>query len=354
MTMLKKTLLIIGDKEIAPNRPYVSFSRFLRHVRKLKGKSKDVEFKVISYDQLLEKQIPEISSLSVKVIFFFPYQYWDRHIETYQNGKVYGDKDFGGQFKLFFKKVKKIIEESYKTKKIEYLINPKLCYLDRDKQASKDILAKSAVSTPRTFKVSSFKAVQKILDQGLNLYIKPRFGAMGKGITYLNKNETISNFLFRKGEVISRLSDFNWPFKRIKDRESFINRLLDRGFICEEAIAPAIFQGRRFDFRVYVLFGKVVYYYAKSSKAGTCVTNWSQGGRIDKKKIILNEFPKQKIVMLKKLAKQAVSTLGLNFAGVDIIFSEDLEKAYVLEGNAFPGYEKGFDLMKSLAEKVCR
>ena len=352
--MFKKTLLIIGNKEIAPNRPYVSFSRFLGHARKLKKKSKDIDLKVISYDQLLEKQIPQINGLSIQVIFFFPYQYWDRHIETYQNSKIYGDKDFGGQFKLFFKKVKKIIEEHYATKKIEYLINPKLCYLDRDKQASKDILTKNAISTPRTFKVSSFKGVKKLLDQGLNLYIKPRFGAMGKGITYLNRNEAISNFLFRKGKVISRLSDFNWPFKRIKDRENFVNRLLDRGFICEEAIAPAIFQGRRFDFRVYVLFGKIVYYYAKSSEAGTCVTNWSQGGRIDKKKAILKKFPKQKIAKLKKIAKQATSTLGLNFAGVDIIFSEDLKNAYVLEGNAFPGHEKGFDLMKSLAEKVCR
>jgi len=351
--MPKKTLLVIGNKEIAPNRPYVSFSRFLRHAQRLKRRG-SFELKVVDYAQLLSGEAPLIDTPLVKVVFFFPYQYWNQNIETYQDGKIYGDKTFGGQFKGFFKQVKEAIEVHYADKKIEYLIHPKLCYLDRDKQASKEILAKSAVSTPRTFKISSFKGVQKLLDKGLSLYIKPRFGAMGKGITYINKEETISNFLFRKGEVISRLSDFNWRFSRIKDRESFINQLLRRGFMCEEAIQPAIVNDRRFDFRVYVLFGKVVYYYAKSSEAGTCVTNWSQGGRIDKRKAILRKFPKQKIAMLKRLAKEATRTLGLNFAGVDIIFSEDLKNAYVLEGNAFPGYEKGFDLMRSLAKTVCR
>ena len=351
--MMKKALLVIGDEKIARKRPHISFRRFIGHARRLKNKE-PFELKIINYTQLLSKAAPAISASLIKVIFFFPYQYWNRNIETYQNGKIYGDKTFGGQFRVFFKEVKKTIEAHYAGKKIEYLIHPRLCCLDRDKQASKNALTKGAISTPRTFSVSSFRGVQRLLSQGLDLYIKPRFGAMGKGITYLNKEEAVSNFLFRRGEVISRLSDFNWKFSRIKDRQTFIKQLLKKGFICEEAIRPAIFKGRRFDFRVYVLFGKVIYFYAKSSEAGSCVTNWSQGGRIDKRETILRKFPKQKIAVLKNLARKAARTLGLNFAGVDIIFSENLKNAYVLEGNAFPGHEKSFDLMKSLAEKICR
>jgi len=351
--MMKKALLVIGDEKIARRRPHVSFRKFIGHAQRLKNKG-SFELKIINYTQLLSKAAPAISASLIKVIFFFPYQHWNRNIETYQDGKIYGDKTFGGQFRVFFEEVKKTIEAHYAGKRIEYLIPPELCCLDRDKRASKDILAKGAVSTPRVFNVSSFRGAQRLLSQGLNLYIKPRFGAMGKGITYLNKEEVVSNFLFRRGEIVSRLSDFNWGFKRIKDRQTFINQLLKKGFICEEAIRPAIFKGRRFDFRVYVLFGKVVYFYAKSSKAETCVTNWSQGGRIDKRETILKKFPRQKIVVLKNLARKAARTLGLNFAGVDIIFSEDLKNAYVLEGNAFPGHEKSFDLMKSLAKAVCR
>ncbi len=351
--MMKKALLVIGDEKIARRRPHLSFQKFVAHARRLKNK-RPFELRIISYEQLLSKKAPAIDASLIKVVFFFPYQYWNRNIETYQGGKIYGGKAFGGQFRAFFKEVKKIIEAHYAGKKIEYLIHPRACYLDRDKQASKDILAKGAVSTPRTFNISSFRGAERLLSRGLALYIKPRFGAMGKGITYLNREKAVSNFLFRRGEVISRLSDFNWKFSRIKDRQGFINQLLKRGFICEEAIKPATFKGRRFDFRVYVLFGKVIYFYAKSSEVQTCVTNWSQGGRIDKRKTILRKFPRQKIAVLKNLARKAARTLGLNFAGVDIIFSEDLKNAYVLEGNAFPGYEKSFDLMKSLAEKVCR
>ena len=96
------------------------------------------------------------------------------------------------------------------------------------------------------------------------------------------------------------------------------------------------------------MFGKAVYLYAKSSPAEYYVTNWSQGGRIDKRKTILRTIPQKNISRLKQMATKATRALGLNFAGIDIIFSQDFKKAYVLEGNAFPGYEKGFDLMKCL------
>ena len=100
--------------------------------------------------------------------------------------------------------------------------------------------------------------------------------------------------------------------------------------------------------------GRVVYLYAKSTPAQFRVTNWSQGGKIDKRKTILSTLPAEKIAHLERLAKKAARTLGLNFAGIDIIFSKDLKSAYVLEGNAFPGYEKGFDLMKCLVASLAR
>ena len=177
---------------------------------------------------------------------------------------------------------------------------------------------------------------------------------MGKGITYIDREGMASNFLFRKNKVISRPRDFNWRFARIKDRQSFLNNFFKKGFIFEEGIDSAVFKRRRFDFRVYVLNGRVVYLYAKSTPAQFRVTNWSQGGKIDKRKTILNTLPAEKIAHLEKLAKKAARTLGLNFAGIDIIFSKDYKRAYVLEGNAFPSYEKGFDLMKCLAASLAR
>ncbi|MBN3039370.1 MAG: hypothetical protein JW869_08155 [Candidatus Omnitrophica bacterium] len=348
---MKKALLVIGDKNIARHRPYVSFRKFVEYAQKLQRK-KGFELKIVGYSQLFSGKAPRIKSAAIKVILFFPYKYWNKNIERYRDGRIYGEKSFGREFKAYLRKVKKSVAGSYRGKRIEYLNHPEVCCIDRDKKATKDILSKNEVMTPRTFKVGTFDHLQKLIDRGINLYIKPRFGAMGKGITYIDKQKVISNFLFRKGEVVSRSRDFNWRTVHIKDKEKFLNRLLSRGFICEEAITPPTIRERRFDFRVYVMFGKVVYLYAKSSPKGSLVTNWSQGGRIDKYKTILKKLDKKKLMRLKKLAVKAARTLGLNFAGIDIIFSKDFKKAYVLEGNAFPGYEKGFNLMKCLLESV--
>ncbi|GAG61865.1 unnamed protein product, partial [marine sediment metagenome] len=88
--------------------------------------------------------------------------------------------------------------------------------------------------------------------------------------------------------------------------------------------------------------------------AQSYITNWAQGGKIDKREIILKTLPKEKITLLKRTAERAAQVLGLNFAGIDIIFSKGLKSAYVLEGNAFPGYEKGFDLMKCLLDSLLK
>ncbi|MBU4140568.1 MAG: hypothetical protein KKA80_01590 [Candidatus Omnitrophica bacterium] len=346
---MKKALLVIGDKKTNRRRINHSFVKFVKYARKLK-ESRVFELKVINYAQLLSGSAPAIEAAEILVVFFFPYKYWNSNIEIYPDARIYGDKKFGREFKIFFRKVQRTIDRYYGPSRIKYLNSPKAICLDRDKRASKDLLQRRKIPAPRLLKVCSFDDIQKLINKGLSLYIKPGFGALGKGITYVDRQGVISNFLFRKSKVVSRIHKSKWKFARIKEKERFLSKLLKKGFICEEAIESAVFRGRRFDFRIYVIFGNVVYLYAKSSPAEFYVTNWSQGGRIDKKKKILNALPEGKIDFLKKLAKRAARALGLNFTGIDIIFSKDLKSAYVLEGNAFPGYEKGFDLMKCLLD----
>ena len=345
--MSKKALLIIGGEKISRNRPYVSFLRFIKYARRLEKKS-GLELKILSYEQILSAKVPPIAAGIIQVVPFFPYRHWNRHIEVYPDSRIYGDKAFGREFKFYLRKVRQALERCYRGKRIEYVNPLENCYLDRDKIATKDLLRKGAVPTPRTLKADSFNDVRRLLNTNSGLYIKPRFGSMGKGISYIDRENLVSNFLFRKGRIVSRITDFNWPFVRVKNQAGFLNTLLKRGFICEEAINPPLFRGNRFDFRAYVVFGKVVYLYAKSSPAQFQVTNWSQGGRIDKKETILNTLPKEKIAQIGRLARRAARALGLNFVGIDIIYSQDLKSAYVLEGNAFPGYERGFDLQKCL------
>ena len=350
---MKKALLIIGDKNINRQRPHLSFRRFTRYARGLKNKQ-GLEVQIIDYQKLLSAKTPLIEAPEISVILFFPYKYWNKNIEVYDDDRIYGDKTFGREFKLFFSKVEQAIGSHYGRKQIKYVNPPRACYLDRDKLASKRLLRRNNIPVPRTFLFTPFTNLQKLLERGTALYIKPRFGAMGKGITYVDRAGAFSNFIYHDGRIKSRPSDFDWKFVRIKDKEEFINTLLKKGFICEEAIKPATFKKRRFDFRVYVINGRVVYLYAKSSPVNFWVTNWSQGGHLDKKKIILRTIARKKIAIAKNLAKRAAQVLGLNFAGIDIIFSDDFKKAYVLEGNAFPGNEKGYDLMKCLLDYVIK
>lgn len=351
--MKNKTLLIIGDKNIQRNRPYMSFRRFCGYALK-RAKKDNFDLKVISYAQLILGKTPAINASTVKIVLFFPYKFWNRDIERYREGRVYGERVFGSEFKGYLRRVKRIITRELKGKKIIYVNSPDACCVDRDKKMSKMLLEKNAVPTPQLFKPTSVKQLKTLLDEGKSLYIKPRFGAMGKGITYVNKENLISNFLFRKGALVSRSRDFNWKSARIRNKDGFLGELLKKGFICEEAINPSAHKGRRFDFRVYVMFGKVVYLYAKSSPENSLVTNWSQGGSIDKRKTILKTLPREQLLRLQELAKRTAQTLDLNFAGIDIIFSRDYKNVYVLEGNAFPGYEKGFDLMKCLLDLVVK
>ena len=164
--MKKKALLVIGEATITKNRPYVSFGKFVRYAQII-SKRKGLEFKVINYEQLLSGEIPEISAAKIKAVFFFPYRYWNRNIETYQDGRLYGDSQFGREFKVFFKMVQRAMERNFADKEISYLNPPQICYLDRDKLASKKILDKNAIPTPRTFNVSSFSGIQRLLNNNV-------------------------------------------------------------------------------------------------------------------------------------------------------------------------------------------
>lgn len=127
-----------------------------------------------------------------------------------------------------------------------------------------------------------------------------------------------------------------------------------KGFIFEEAIDPPIHKGRRSDFRIYCVCGKIPYYYVRSTSAVSLVTNWSQGGTIEQKIKFTKYIPEAKLKKVKSLAQKVAKDLELNYAGVDVIFSKDYKKMYVLEAHSFPAYEKGFDLMGDLARKILK
>jgi len=347
-----KGLLVIGDGNKRGRTLDYSFQAFVRHLDTLKKKSLEVH--VISYQDVLAHNLPQISSRALTVSLFFPFSYWNKHIEVYKkDSRIYGDGKFGRDYKKFFKQIEKTLRKKYQNKKIAFVNPPQYSILERDKKAAKQLFQQHRIPTPKSFAPKNLSELQNLLSQGRSLYIKPRFGAMGKGITYVNQDSLTTNFSFRKGKIISRRYDYNWPFCEIngKNRNRFLKILLSKDFIWEEAIDPSKNKGKRFDFRVYCIYGKVPYFYVKSAPAATPVTNWSQGGRIEKKKNFSKYLTEAKLKKVRSLALKVAKELKLNYAGVDILFSKDFKNLYVLEANSFPGYEMGFPLMNYLAKR---
>ncbi len=352
-----KALLVIGERKTIKRRSVdPSCNAFIRH---LNGRvHQDAEVKIINYRDVFANNLPKIKSSRLIILLFFPFQYWNKNIEVYKkDSRVYGDKNFGRDFERFFQKLDKVITKKYHDKKIEYVNPPRVSILDRDKEECKNFFRKHALPTPKSYDVKSLKGIQRLLDRGISLYIKPRFGSMGKGISYLSNDLLTTNFLFQKGKVISHPYDYHWRFHEITkqaDRNKFLKTMILKGFIFEEAIDPPIHKGRRSDFRVYCVYGKISYYYVRSTPAVSLVTNWSQGGKIEQKRKFSQYIPETKLRKVKSLAQKVARDLELNYAGVDIIFSKDYKEIYALEAHSFPGHEKGFDLMSDLARKILK
>ena len=351
---MRKTLLVIGDFMMSKDRAEPSLSKFLTYKEHINKRGIGVW--IITYDDVIKNRLPHVRTKRLDIMLFFPYNHWNMEIEKYgRDSRIYGDIAFGNDYKRYFAKIDKIIKRRYRDKNLYFINSPSSCIIDRDKKATHDLLEKAGIRTPPLYNIKSVLQIDNVINEEKALYIKPRFGAMGKGITYINKKGCYTNFLYKKGKIANRLYDYNWPAVKIseKRRASFLKILIKRGFIFQEAIEAPIVNGRKFDMRIYVMNGEIPYFYAKSAPNKSFITNWSQGGRIEKNKSFLKKaLGKSGIKRAKAAARAAARAINLNYAGVDVIVDKNALDMYVLEIQSFPGYERGFNLMKFLADTI--
>ena len=168
-----------------------------------------------------------------------------------------------------------------------------------DKSTTTFFLQKSGLPTPRTFARVSHAEAEAItttfLAEGRKLVQKPLFGAQGKGL-----------------RLISSLADLASPEE--------VNGV----YYLQEFVSPA--QAHHQDWRIFVCAGRVVA--AMIRHSASWITNIKQGARA-KAAIAGHE--------LADLALRAVSCVGADYAGVDIIQAPD-GRFYVLEVNSMPAW----------------
>jgi len=350
---MKKILLVIGDPMMTETAFEPSLNRFITYKTKLNQRGIGVIF--ITYDDVISGRLPNIATMRLDIILFFPYNNWNSEIERYdKDDRVYGDIDFGSDYISYLMKVDKILKRRYRLKRLNFVNPPKGCIVDRDKLETYNQLKRARIRTPHIYNIRKTSDVDKLVRKGCALYVKPRFGAMGKGITFIDASGTYTNFIFKSNAIVSRLYDYNWKPTRVsKDkRDVFLRILIKKGFIFQNEVRPLIHKSRKFDIRVYVAYDKVPYLYAKSAPDSSFITNWSQGGRIEKRPFLDSCLSKKEIAAVKSIARKAARTINLKFAGVDVIIDRKTRDMHVLEIQSFPGYERGFDLMKFLADAI--
>ncbi|NQT33458.1 MAG: hypothetical protein HQ594_07290 [Candidatus Omnitrophica bacterium] len=291
------------------------------------------------YKEFLKGRLPELESNKIIIFPFFPFKYWNKFIENREYRGLYGNLTFYHKFNRFCKEMALSVKKHYPGKKVLYINDPVLSSEYRDKKTVLDVLKRSGIKVPSTIKTRSVKEIKEMLEKGKKLFIKPRCGSMGKGITYLELGNWQTNFGLKKEKIISRRSDHGWRFRDETGNNVFLRKLLSyKDLLIEEAIDPLHIRGDKVDFRVYVFFDKVLYVYPRRNNAESVTTNISQGGRGAPG--LLKVIPKDMLTRIEKTAKKALKALDLKLAGIDVIVSGDLKDVYVIDVNMFPGFPK--------------
>jgi hypothetical protein len=223
---MNKTLLAIGDME-----DWDSYLKFYRQRRLLKKHNFD--FATTDYDSILNGDCPSITSKTIIVFLFFPFVYWDREIEPKSYPGLYGNARFYSQLKRFWKAVAGKLAKHYEDRKIDFINSPVDIPTERDKKLTKQILTKAGVHTPRSYRIADVPSLLRLLRQGKKLFIKVRYGSMGKGITYLEQGRWSTNFALRGGRIVNRHSDYGWKFREVTGDRAFLKQLLTEDVIVE-------------------------------------------------------------------------------------------------------------------------
>jgi glutathione synthase/RimK-type ligase-like ATP-grasp enzyme len=349
MTKKKKsiTILSVGDKS-----DYDTFKKFQKEKKSLLEFGFD--YVDTNYKNLLKGKIPDIKTPKVIVFLFFPFHYWNTFIEHKNYKGVYGNESFYRKFNAFWIRIKRIITGSLKGKNVFFINSPDYLGRYRDKLIVLRKLKQSGILVPHRHKTASVKKIYSILNSGRELFIKPRYGSMGKGITHLSSSRWQTNFSFKDNKIVSRKSDRGWKFRDITGKSRFLKQLLNKDMIVEDAVQSLALGQMKIDLRIYVFFNRVVYVYPRKNREDRVTTNISQGAKGDPK--LLDVLPKHVVKKAGRIAKKTAETLGVNLLGMDIMPSRNKKDVYVLDVNLFPGLPKRrrFNISGRIAKELSK
>jgi len=343
---MNTTVLVLGDES-----DWESYNRFCEQLQK--HHSKKLKWVTATYDLLEKNRLPLIESDMLIIYLFFPFTYWDKHVEKEGYKGVYGNVYFYNKFRAFWSEIHRTLRKTYRGKKIRFINHPLKIAIDRDKEFTKTILSENKINIPTPYYTRKYKDILKLVDQeNKKLFLKVRYGSMGKGMTYVEKGNWKTNFRFEDGKIVSPRSDQGWTFIDITDNVEFLKELLTKDIVIEEAIDTYKLDDIIFDLRLYVFYDEVLYILPRTNEKGAITANISQGGQ-GRSTRFLKRFPKNIISKVVTSGTRTIKAMDVNFAGVDVMISKDF-KIYVIELNTFPGFpkESRFNLSKRIIQRI--
>ena len=288
----------------------------------------------VTFDELMGTE--QIIDNDAGIILFFPYKLWNTFVET-GNG-LYGGKSFKENIcKLgdhLHKKLGRVFPEAL------YVNEPYVFALERDKLETKHLLCRHGISViPDVPK--DISTIKNELAEGNCVYVKVRYGSMGKGITRLEEGRWLTNFRYEKGVIENHPNDFEWKTIDVTDDVSFLEKLLIEDVLVEKGVETPGELGNKFDIRGVFVYGRLAELYGRASD-NPLITNLSQGGGCLEPKDLIEMIGVDKLAEAKEHMYEANRVFGTNFLGVDLAFDKNLIP-YVMEVNSFPGLGHGID-----------
>jgi len=98
---MNTTVLVLGDES-----DWESYNRFCEQLQKHHSKKlKWVKWVTATYDLLEKNRLPLIESDMLIIYLFFPFTYWDKHVEKEGYKGVYGNVYFYNKFRAFWSEI---------------------------------------------------------------------------------------------------------------------------------------------------------------------------------------------------------------------------------------------------------
>ena len=288
------------------------------------------------------------------ILLCFPYSPWDAIVET--GDLPYGMEDFGQRIRQLAEMITETLEQRFPN--AQYVNPPMGILIERDKLETKRRAHEQGISIAPDLD-HSVDAVMEEIEKGGAVYIKPRFGSMGKGITYVSPKKWTTNFKYENGIISNHSDDKSWREIDITGDSSFLERILEEDVVVEKAVRNPQTNGIKFDLRIHSIFGQVdpaLTYGRVTDKAS--ITNVSQGAKSTPFAEMCGLVPENKLIQAQDTIRKVALALGFNYAGGDILFEGKDYLPVFNEINSFPSPdtlpspEHTALLMKTLCEKI--